>query len=58
MAGFDFYALNNAFLIHRGFKNKVGFHRSKDEENSRNRDLYRIFKREMRQKYASSVRNC
>lgn len=32
IAGFNFMVLNNAFLIHHGFKVKESFHSAKDEE--------------------------
>ncbi|XP_068707902.1 beta-1,4-glucuronyltransferase 1-like isoform X1 [Montipora foliosa] len=58
IAGYDFAVLNNAFLIHHGFKIKEGFHSSKDEENARNRELFRTFKQELKLKYPESNRHC
>ena len=50
--------LNNAFLIHHGFKVKESFHSAKDEENARNRDIFRTFKKELKIKYPQSTRHC
>ena len=59
IAGYDFAVLNNAFLVHHGFKVKEGFHSSKDDENARNRELFREFKRELKiLKYPESTRRC
>lgn len=57
-AGYDFVVLNNAFLIHHGFKTRDGFHSAKDEENNRNRDLFRTFKKELKSKYPQSTSHC
>ena len=58
IAGYDFVVLNNAFLVHHGFKTKEGFHSAKDEENNRNRDIFRTFKKELKLKYPQSTRHC
>ena len=58
ISGYDFYILDNAYLIHHGLKDKSIFHSSKDAENSLNRDLYRTFKTELRSKYHNSKRHC
>ena len=58
IAGFNFMVLNNAFLIHHGFKVKESFHSAKDEENARNRDIFRTFKKELKIKYPRSTRHC
>ena len=58
IAGFNFMVLNNAFLIHHGFKVKESFHSAKDEENARNRDIFRTFKKELKIKYPQSTRHC
>ena len=58
IAGYDFVVLNNAFLVHHGFKTKEGFHSAKDEENNRNRDIFRTFKKELKLKYRQSTRHC
>eukprot|EP00794_Sanderia_malayensis_P017091 gene17091-18812_t len=57
-SGYDFFVLDNAFLIHQGFKNKNLFHKSKDDENARNRILFRTFKKELRLKFPESMRHC
>ena len=33
--GFKFYVLNNAFIMHKGFKSKKNFHKSRDLENEK-----------------------
>ena len=58
ISGFNFHVLDNAYLIHRGMKDRSNFHMSKDAENSRNRDLYRAFKIELKSKYQNSKRHC
>lgn len=58
IAGYDFVVLNNAFLVHHGFKTKEGFHSAKDEENNRNREIFRTFKKELKLKYPQSTRHC
>nr|KAI8740224.1 beta-1; 4-glucuronyltransferase 1 [Biomphalaria glabrata] len=58
VAGFDFYVLDNAFLVHRGFKVKDEFHFRKDAENSRNLLLFRKFKEELKVKYPNVSRRC
>jgi len=58
IAGYDFAVLSNAFLVHHGFKTKEGFHSAKDEENNRNRGIFRTFKKELKLKYPQSTRHC
>ncbi|XP_069750239.1 beta-1,4-glucuronyltransferase 1 isoform X2 [Narcine bancroftii] len=58
VAGYSFAVLDNAFLIHKGFKLTGEFHPRKDEENRRNRILFRHFKQELRAKYPESTRRC
>lgn len=58
IAGYNFGVLNNAFLIHKGFKYRDSFHKNKEIENNRNRDLFQQFKRELRTKYPNSKRSC
>lgn len=58
IAGYDFAVLSNAFLVHHGFKTKEGFHSAKDEENNRNRGIFRTFKKELKLKYPQSTRQC
>ena len=31
--GFKFYVLNNAFIMHKGWKFKKKFHKTRDDEN-------------------------
>nr|KAG5694590.1 hypothetical protein BaRGS_015003 [Batillaria attramentaria] len=58
VAGYEFAVLNNAFLVHKGFKTKTGFHTTKDNEQNRNRLLFRKFKEELKMKYPESSRRC
>ncbi|XP_072101588.1 beta-1,4-glucuronyltransferase 1 [Mobula birostris] len=58
VAGYSFAVLDNAFLIHKGFKVTGEFHPQKDNENRHNRILFRQFKQELRQKYPESPRRC
>ncbi|KAM9718072.1 beta-1,4-glucuronyltransferase 1 [Menidia menidia] len=58
VAGFRFSVLSSAFVVHRGFKVQGEFHARKDEENKRNRLLFRSFKEGLKSKYPSSNRRC
>ncbi|XP_060711323.1 beta-1,4-glucuronyltransferase 1 [Hemiscyllium ocellatum] len=58
VAGYTFAVLDNAFLIHKGFKLASEFHPQKDEENRRNRILFRQFKQDLKLKYPDSPRWC
>ncbi|XP_067877596.1 beta-1,4-glucuronyltransferase 1 [Heterodontus francisci] len=58
VAGYTFAVLDNAFLIHKGFKLASEFHPQKDEENRRNRMLFRQFKQELKVKYSESPHHC
>ncbi|XP_039625148.1 beta-1,4-glucuronyltransferase 1 [Polypterus senegalus] len=58
VAGYKFTVLNNAFLVHRGFKVPGEFHARKDEENRRNRILFRQFKEGLKLKYPESAQHC
>lgn len=58
VAGYEFSVLDNAFLLHKGFKTQDGFHETKDEEQNRNRLLFRKFKEELKTKYPESSRRC
>lgn len=58
VAGYRFSVLNSAFVVHRGFKIQGEFHAKKDEENQRNRVLFRSFKEGLKTKYPSSTRRC
>ncbi|TNN46709.1 Beta-1,4-glucuronyltransferase 1 [Liparis tanakae] len=58
VAGYRFSVLSSAFVVHRGFKVQGEFHARKDEENKRNRVLFRSFKEGLKTKYPSSNRRC
>ncbi|XP_078590078.1 beta-1,4-glucuronyltransferase 1-like [Branchiostoma floridae x Branchiostoma japonicum] len=58
IAGYGFSVLDRAFLVHKGWKTVTDFHASKDEENSRNRLLFRQFKNELKVKYPDTDRRC
>nr|XP_027199019.1 beta-1,4-glucuronyltransferase 1-like [Dermatophagoides pteronyssinus] len=58
MAGYQFAVLNDAFLIHRGFKTTDDFHPTKDAELEHNRILYRKFKLQLKERYSYSGRKC
>ena len=58
MAGYRFSVLTSAFVVHQGFKVQGEFHAKKDEENRRNRLLFRSFKEGLKSKYPSSPRRC
>ncbi|XP_023696082.1 beta-1,4-glucuronyltransferase 1 [Paramormyrops kingsleyae] len=58
VGGYKFSVLSSAFLVHRGFKVMGDFHKHKDEENRRNRLLFRSFKEGLKTKYPASNRRC
>lgn len=58
VAGYRFSVLTSAFVVHLGFKVQGEFHAKKDEENQRNRLLFRSFKEGLKTKYPSSPRRC
>lgn len=58
VAGYKFAVLNNAFLVHKGFKTPNNFHPDKDLELERNRVLFRKFKLQLKDKYPYSNRKC
>ncbi|CAB1351496.1 unnamed protein product, partial [Coregonus sp. 'balchen'] len=58
VAGYRFSVLHSAFVVHKGFKVQGEFHSRKDEENRRNRLLFRSFKEGLKTKYSSSPRRC
>jgi N-acetyllactosaminide beta-1,3-N-acetylglucosaminyltransferase len=58
VAGYKFSVLDNAFLVHQGFKTPDSFHAEKDEDQERNRLLFRQFKTELRERYPESSRRC
>lgn len=58
ISGYTFSVLYNSYIIHKGFKEKTTFHSSKDEENEKNKLIYRKLKAEMTEKYSKSARHC
>ncbi|GAB0201993.1 beta-1,4-glucuronyltransferase 1 [Grus japonensis] len=58
VAGFRFVVLDGAFVVHRGFKEAGGFHGGREAELHRNRQLFRHFRAELRQRYPRSSRRC
>ncbi|CAG5121419.1 unnamed protein product [Candidula unifasciata] len=58
IAGFKFHVLNNAFIVHKGFKVKDGFHGSKGAENRRNKQLFLKFQEELKVKYPHESKRC
>ena len=58
VAGFRFAVLNNGFVVHRGFKSANKFHPKKDEEQERNRQLFREFKEGLKVRYPESKLEC
>lgn len=58
VAGFQFLVLDNAFIVHRGFKTVTDFHETKEMEQNQNRLLFRKFKQELKVKYPNSSRRC
>ncbi|KAF6211820.1 hypothetical protein GE061_012335 [Apolygus lucorum] len=58
VAGYTFSILNNAFLVHIGFKTTSSFHEDKEKDQERNRMIFRQFKAELKLKYIESSRRC
>ncbi|CAB3378815.1 Hypothetical predicted protein [Cloeon dipterum] len=58
VAGFKFSVLDNAFLVHDGFKTAATFHNTKETEQELNRILFRQFKSELKDRYPESSRRC
>ncbi|KAK9512533.1 hypothetical protein O3M35_000935 [Rhynocoris fuscipes] len=58
VAGYTFFILNNAFLIHKGFKTLDSFHEDIEKDQNNNRHLFRQFKAELKFKYIDSSRRC
>ena len=54
VAGYDFAVLDDAFLLHRGFKRSDSFHADKELDQQRNRILFRQFKSLLSSKYATT----
>ena len=51
MAGFDWRVLRSGYVVHHGFKRPGAFHPTKEQEQERNRMLFRRFKEELKQRY-------
>ena len=58
IAGYRYFILDQGFLLHQGFKDRTSFHKTKNDENNRNRILFRNFKTELKDKYPNSVNRC
>ncbi|XP_059484573.1 beta-1,4-glucuronyltransferase 1-like [Neocloeon triangulifer] len=58
VAGFKYSILDNAFLVHDGFKTATSFHEQKDADQETNRNLFRQFKTELKDRYPESSRRC
>lgn len=60
VAGYDFAVLDNAFLVHRGWKQSDSFHGEKEVDQEGNRILFRQFKSSLISKYATAgtTRSC
>uniref|UniRef100_UPI00358E8A2E beta-1,4-glucuronyltransferase 1 n=1 Tax=Myxine glutinosa TaxID=7769 RepID=UPI00358E8A2E len=58
VAGYRFAVLDEAFVVHKGFKMPGRFHASKDVEQEKNRELFRHFKAELKIRYPRSSRRC
>ncbi|GBN68761.1 hypothetical protein AVEN_78391-1 [Araneus ventricosus] len=58
VSGYKFSVLNNAFIVHRGLKTPNSFHKDKETDQEKNRQLFRQFKFELKEKYPDSSRKC
>ena len=58
ISGYKFAVLNNAFIVHRGFKEDDKFHEKKTEENEINKQHFRDFKLQLKERYPDSGREC
>ncbi|XP_054711303.1 beta-1,4-glucuronyltransferase 1-like [Uloborus diversus] len=58
VSGYKFSVLNNAFIVHKGLKTPSSFHKDKDTDQEKNRQLFRQFKFELKEKYPDSSRKC
>lgn len=58
MAGFKFVVLNNAFLVHPGFKYLEDLHPSYQAELDKNFRLYKQFQKDMKKKYFLVLKDC
>uniref|UniRef100_A0A8C4QLC7 Beta-1,4-glucuronyltransferase 1 n=1 Tax=Eptatretus burgeri TaxID=7764 RepID=A0A8C4QLC7_EPTBU len=58
VSGYRFAVLDEAFVVHKGFKMPGSFHARKDVEQEKNRELFRRFKVELKIRYPRSSRRC
>lgn len=58
LSGYRFIVLNQAFLIHDGFKSEQKFHYNKKNDEIKNRLNYNLFLRSLNQKYPQSPMKC
>ena len=58
VAGYEFAVLDNAFLLHPGFKSTKDLHATFREELHKNQALYEVFQQELKKKYPESPRIC
>ncbi|CAB3996446.1 Hypothetical predicted protein [Paramuricea clavata] len=58
VASYRYFILDQGFLVHQGFKDGTSFHKTKNDENDKNRILFRTFKTELKDKYPDSVNRC
>ena len=57
LAGFEFLVLNDAYVLHRGFKTDEQFHPGKAAEAAANRRVFQEFKAALRTHYGTD-REC
>lgn len=58
VAGYKFFVLNNAFLVHKGQKKKDKFYSDKKKDHKENKALFQEFKEELKSRYPDSARIC
>ncbi|XP_061173936.1 beta-1,4-glucuronyltransferase 1-like [Saccostrea echinata] len=58
VAGYKFFVLNNAFLVHKGQKQKNTFYLEKVKDHRENKALFQDFKEELKSRYPDSTRTC
>ena len=51
--GFKVFVMRHAFVVHKGFKSKTGFHASKKAEHTKNRALFGSFLSGLKKKYGT-----
>jgi hypothetical protein len=49
--GYWIHVMRNAFVVHKGFKTKAGFHDNMYKEHAKNRSLLAAFLGELKKKY-------